>query len=223
MKSYIGIFFQQRPAAPVLRTLQLRPNERHDVSNHQRLDCLPNRLFMRTSKRTSKLRVTGVCEGNPPVTIGFPSQRASNAENVSIWWPHREWVYVVDIPVFFNAASLATKWPCNFASVNGVTLKRMDVFEWYQAKESNTEKREPCEKLVGYTQASTVLHRGFVVYSQVTYFAFIHFRYVTWRIAAATNGICWKGTGRWILFRVCRIPPNWPNCSSAKLSTFGNW
>ena len=26
------------------------------------------------------------CEGNPPVTGGFPSQRTSNAENVSIWW-----------------------------------------------------------------------------------------------------------------------------------------
>ena len=27
-------------------------------------------------------------EGNPLVTDGFPSQRASNAENVSIWWRH---------------------------------------------------------------------------------------------------------------------------------------
>ena len=32
--------------------------------------------------------ILGLCEGNPPVTDGFPSQRASNAENVSIWWPH---------------------------------------------------------------------------------------------------------------------------------------
>ena len=39
-------------------------------------------------KKTSKRRVTGLCEGNPPVTGGFPSQRASNAENVSIWWRH---------------------------------------------------------------------------------------------------------------------------------------
>ena len=28
------------------------------------------------------------CEGNPPVTCGFPSKRASNAENVSIRWRH---------------------------------------------------------------------------------------------------------------------------------------
>ena len=31
---------------------------------------------------------TGLCEGNPPVTSGFPSQRVSDAENVSIWWRH---------------------------------------------------------------------------------------------------------------------------------------
>ena len=28
--------------------------------------------------------------GSPLVTGGFPSQRASNAENVSIWWRHHE-------------------------------------------------------------------------------------------------------------------------------------
>ena len=53
-----------------------------------RLHCLLNRLFRRWSKKTSKLRVTGLCEGNPRVTDGFPSQKASNAENVSIWWRH---------------------------------------------------------------------------------------------------------------------------------------
>ena len=36
----------------------------------------------------SKLRVTGLCEGNSPVTGEFPAQMASNAENVSIWWRH---------------------------------------------------------------------------------------------------------------------------------------
>ena len=42
----------------------------------------------RRSKKTSKLRVTGLCEGNSPVTGEFPAQRASNAENVSILWRH---------------------------------------------------------------------------------------------------------------------------------------
>ena len=35
-------------------------------------------------KKTSKFRVTGPCAGNSPVTGEFPTQRASNAENVSI-------------------------------------------------------------------------------------------------------------------------------------------
>ena len=65
-----------------------RHNVRHGVSNHQHIGCLPNRLFRRTWKKTSTLGVTGLCEGNPPVTGGFPSQRANNAENVSIWWRH---------------------------------------------------------------------------------------------------------------------------------------
>ena len=59
--------------------LQWRHNEhieRDDVSNYRRLDCLLNRLFRCRSKKTSKLRVTGLCEGNAPVTVRFPAQRA---------------------------------------------------------------------------------------------------------------------------------------------------
>ena len=36
-------------------------------------------------KKTPKLRVTGLYAGNSSVTGEFPAQRASNAENVSIW------------------------------------------------------------------------------------------------------------------------------------------
>ena len=38
-------------------------------------------IFFTQGKKTSKLRANGLCEGNPPVTGGFPSQRASNAEH----------------------------------------------------------------------------------------------------------------------------------------------
>ena len=61
---------------------------RDGVSNHQPHHCLLNRLFGRRSKKTSKLRVTGLCMGNSPGTGEFPAQMASNAENVSIWWRH---------------------------------------------------------------------------------------------------------------------------------------
>ena len=40
------------------RSLQWRHNERTGVSNHRRFDCLFNRLFIRRSKKISKLRVT---------------------------------------------------------------------------------------------------------------------------------------------------------------------
>ena len=69
-------------------TLRWRHNGRDSVSNHQPHHFLLNRLFGRRSKKTSKLRVTGLCAGNSPVTGEFPAQRASNAENVSIWWRH---------------------------------------------------------------------------------------------------------------------------------------
>ena len=70
-----------------MQTIMWRHNGCDGVSNHQPHDCLLNRPFRRRSKKTSKLRVTGLCEGNSPVTGEFPSQVASNAENVSIWWP----------------------------------------------------------------------------------------------------------------------------------------
>ena len=43
-----------------------RHNGRCSVSHHQPYDCLLNCLFRRTSKKTSKLRVTGLCVGNSP-------------------------------------------------------------------------------------------------------------------------------------------------------------
>ena len=70
------------------QTLQWCHNEHYSVSNLQPHDCLPNHLFRRRSKDTSKLRVTGLCAGNSPVTGEFPAQKASNAETVSIWWRH---------------------------------------------------------------------------------------------------------------------------------------
>ena len=63
-------------------SLQWRRNESDDVSNHQ------PRLFGHRSKKTSKLRVTDLCAGNSPETGEFPTQMASNAGNVSIWWRH---------------------------------------------------------------------------------------------------------------------------------------
>ena len=87
-------------------SLQWRQNGCDGVSDHQPHDCLLNRSFRYRSKKTSKLRVTGLCEGNSPVTCEFPTQRASNAGNVSIWWRH----HYTDLgPVVFLLV-MATVW-----------------------------------------------------------------------------------------------------------------
>ena len=54
-------------------TLQWLHNECYGVSNHRRIGCLLNRLFRRGSRKPSKLRVAGICDGNPPV-IHLPSR-----------------------------------------------------------------------------------------------------------------------------------------------------
>ena len=74
-----------------ITTQQWHHNECDGISNHQRLDCLLVHLFRRRSKKTLKLCLTGLCEGNQPVTNEFPEQWASNVENVSIWWHHEVW------------------------------------------------------------------------------------------------------------------------------------
>ena len=52
--------------------LHWRHNDHDGVSNHQPLGCLLNRLFRRRSKKTSKLRVTGLCAGNSPGPVNSP-------------------------------------------------------------------------------------------------------------------------------------------------------
>ena len=56
--------------------------------NSPAFDCLFSSLSKHTSKIKPKLHIIGLCEGNPPVTGGFPSHRASNSENISISWCH---------------------------------------------------------------------------------------------------------------------------------------
>ena len=77
-------------ATRAIITLHWRHNDHKGISNHQPHHCLLNHLFRRRSKKTSKLRVTGLCVGNSPGTGEFPTQMASNTENVSIWLrPHK--------------------------------------------------------------------------------------------------------------------------------------
>ena len=98
--------------------VQLRHIEHDGVSNHQPHDCLLNRLFRRRSKKTSKLRVPGLCARNSPLTGEFPVQMASNAKNVSIWWRHH------DI------------WPC-WSVILGCSHKKVALLSWKVVKWPN--------------------------------------------------------------------------------------
>ena len=84
-------FWEQR--LQLLKTKIYSNLHHNDVIKAQwRLKSPASRLFtqpfIKAIKKTSKLRITGLCEGNSPVTGEFPAQRASNAKNVSIWWCH---------------------------------------------------------------------------------------------------------------------------------------
>ena len=89
--------------------LHWRHNDHGGVSNHQPHGWLLNRLFRRRSKKTSKLRVTGVCTGNSPGTGEFPAQMASNAENVTIGW-RRHGNYMKRFSIANHCSTYGTEW-----------------------------------------------------------------------------------------------------------------
>ena len=64
---FFGLPYSIDRYSDVIMPSKWRHNERDGISNHQRLDCLLNHLFRRRSMKTSKLHVTGLCEGNSPV------------------------------------------------------------------------------------------------------------------------------------------------------------
>ena len=136
-------FFEVSLAFMISNSLQWRHNGRDDVSNHQPHDCLLNRLFRRRSKRTSKLRITSLFVGNSPGTGEFPTQMASNAENVSIWWCHhvpfghqmmypKELVKSANVNLFFLVSLCQVRWDSNWWKTN-------DVLVWYYNWLTNLE------------------------------------------------------------------------------------
>ena len=66
------IFFISSGLPLCTRTLHWRHNDHGGVSKHQPHGYLLNRLFRRRSKKTSKLRVTGLGAGNSPGPVNSP-------------------------------------------------------------------------------------------------------------------------------------------------------
>ena len=116
-------------------TITVRHNGHNGVSNHQPHGCLLNRLFRRGSKKTSKLRVIGLCAGNSPVAGEFPAQRASNEENISISWRHHASEWTIFIPLIHSQLILGT-WIVNrhkltfFSEWKITSFCRHDIISW---------------------------------------------------------------------------------------------
>ena len=89
-------------------------------------------FFRRRSKKTSNLYVTGLCGGNSPITGEFRAQRASNAENVPIWWHHHVTTSKQSTTKFF-AYPMGYTW-CTIQLFSQWTLMGVaihdDVIKW---------------------------------------------------------------------------------------------
>ena len=111
-------------------SLQWRHNGRDGVSNHQLRDCLLNRLFRRRSKKTSKLRITGLCAGNSPVTGEFPhkwpvTRKMFTSDDVImcwIWWTiyHTD-TYTSSMPAPNNPYPLSKLMKINWPGMLSIT------------------------------------------------------------------------------------------------------
>ena len=105
-------------------------------------------LFKLTSKKISKPALLALCEGNPPVTGEFPSQRARNAENVSIEWCHHDNMTVFILP-YINYHHLSLHVSCK-------TSGRIKPFH-HQFRNVNESLKSCCTKSVWYVVHLTLL------------------------------------------------------------------
>ena len=125
--------------------LQWRHNERDDVSNHRRLDCLLNRFFRRKSKKTSKFTSLAFVWGIHRWPVNSPHKGSATRKiNVSIWWRHHGGINrsPVDSP----------KMASNAEQKNEVTVIQQLLF-WH--KHHIWSKRLPSRALQNSTHIMT--------------------------------------------------------------------
>ena len=83
--------------------------ERHDVSNHRKINCFFNCELSLSSKKIPKPALLDHCEGNPPVTDGFPLRRVSNACYDVIKKLVVAWLYIGIFLEFINSFTLRSQ------------------------------------------------------------------------------------------------------------------
>ena len=114
-----------------MRTLLWRHNERDGVFNHRRLDCLLNRFLKCRSNKTSKLRVTGLCDGNSQVTGEFPAQKfpfddviMQTSNRVNAGKDLSTFILTLQVTIILMIASYL-----NTAPYNNINIKGQESFE----------------------------------------------------------------------------------------------
>ena len=103
--------------------------------DHQPHDCLLNRLFRRRSNKTSKLRVTGLCAENSPVTGEFPHK-----------WP------VTQKMVQFDDVIMVARWA---SSMFTLPANPEVCFVCYIGKENSWTCTYMCTKLWPFCKSQT--------------------------------------------------------------------
>ena len=89
-----------------------------------------NNLFRVTSKKTSKYRITGLCDGTPSVNNGFSSQRASNAERLSLSWRH----HGIHLTHWCRVTHICVGKLTIIGSDNGLSPERRQAIIWTNAQ-----------------------------------------------------------------------------------------
>ena len=101
-------------------------NEHNGVSNHWCLECFLIRLFMRRSKKTSKLRITGLYDGNPPVAGAFPL--AKGQKRVSLYFITLELFREIGSKIAIHSIEASANGLAHWARKHAV-LYQMSSFE----------------------------------------------------------------------------------------------
>ena len=95
--SLIVLCFWRRGSTPTSNIYQ-------DYLIHQPLDCLFSSIHRLTSEEKSKFHITGPLGGESTGNWWFLSQRASDAESVSISWRHHE-INILKLLIFFTISN----------------------------------------------------------------------------------------------------------------------
>ena len=96
--------------------ITVTPSWTYGVTNHRRLDCLLNRLFRHRSKKTSELRVTGLCRGIHRWPADSPHKAASKRpvkrtffsfDDVTMYYLYRRFlilgpISLINFPLLFK-------------------------------------------------------------------------------------------------------------------------